>query len=53
MTAEHGALHWTRYRAAAETLPSINWSWPLRGAGLAWMGVDGAPVAVRPRVWWD
>lgn len=45
MTAEHGALHWTRYRAAAETLPSINWSWPLRGAGLAWMGVDGAPVA--------
>ncbi len=45
MTAHDETQHWTRYRAAAETLPPTNWSWPLRGAGLAWMGVDGAPVA--------
>lgn len=45
MSANDAALHWTRYRAAVEELPPTNWSWPLRGAGLAWMGVDGAPVA--------
>ncbi len=45
MTAETTPPHWTRYRTATEPLPPINWSWPLRGAGLVWLGVDGAPVA--------
>ncbi len=45
MTAGTKAPHWTRYRTATEPLPPSNWSWPLRGAGLAWLGVDGAPVA--------
>ncbi len=45
MTTVNGVLNWTRYRAADEPLPAVNWTWPLRGAGLAWLGVDGAPVA--------
>ena len=45
MTAEHGALNWLRYLSAEEPLPPVNWTWPLRGAGLASLGVDGAPVA--------
>ncbi len=45
MTAEHSAHNWRRYLAAEDPLPPTNWTWPLRGAGLTWLGVDGAPVA--------
>ena len=45
MTGEHSAQSWLRYLAAEDPLPATNRSWPLRGAGLAWLGVDGAPVA--------
>ncbi len=44
MSAQYWAQYWTQYRAAQEALPVSNWSWPLRGAGLAYLGVDGAPV---------
>ena len=45
MTAETGRR--TGHATAPPTKPCLrlNWSWPLRGAGLAWLGVDGAPVA--------
>lgn len=45
MIAEPSASKWLRYLAAADPLPPTNWTWPLRGAGLAWLGMDGAPVA--------
>jgi L-sorbose 1-phosphate reductase len=45
MTVEISAHSWLRYQSAEEPLPPTNWAWPLRGAGLAWLGVDGAPVA--------
>jgi threonine dehydrogenase-like Zn-dependent dehydrogenase len=45
MTAEQRARNWLRYLSAEDPLPKTNWTWPLRGAGIAWLGVDGAPVA--------
>jgi threonine dehydrogenase-like Zn-dependent dehydrogenase len=35
---------WAQYRAATAQLPAANDSWPLRGAGLEFLGVNGAPV---------
>lgn len=42
------SARWARYRRAQDALPAVNWAWPLRGEGLACLGVGGAAVAEPP-----